>query len=411
MTTAGSTTALAAAALTSLLLAACATAPAPTGRAPATDLLTLDSHVDIPDAYMREARFDAGTDSVLQADLPSLRQGGLDAIFLVVYVGQGALTEAGYAEAVAKAENKFSAIDLLLRQNPDQIRLATSPAQVRANHRAGLLSATIGVENGYALGHDLSRLDAYHARGARYLGLTHAGDNDLCTSSAPDAKLGQPVPAVSGLSEFGKQVVRRANALGVMVDVSHASDACIRDVLQASSAPIIASHSAARALVDHPRNVPDELARAIAAKGGVIQVVAYREFIKADPERYAAQEKLEAEIARRAGDAEYDSEKHEYLPSTRLALAELERRHPLATVEHLVDHIQHLVGVVGVDHVGIASDFDGTGGVTGWMDASQTGNVTAALRRRGFSDADIARIWSGNLLRTWGEVERRARQP
>lgn len=394
-----------------MLLAACATAPPRAGRAPGTDLLTVDSHVDIPDAYMREPRFDAGGDSVLQANLAGLRQGGLDAVFLVVYVGQGSLTEAGYAEAVAKAENKFSAIDLLLRKYPERIRLARSPAQMRANHEAGLLSAAIGVENGYALGHDLARLDQYHARGASYLGLVHSGDNDLCTSSAPNAKLGQPVPAVSGLTEFGKQVVRRANELGVMVDVSHASDACIRDVLQASSAPIIASHSSARALVPHPRNVPDDLARAIASKGGVIQVVAYREFVKHDPERYAAQEKLEAEIARRAGDAEYDSEKHEYLPSTKLALAELERRHPLATVEHLVDHIQHLAGVVGVEHVGIASDFDGTGGVTGWMDASQTGNVTAALRRRGFSDADIASIWGGNLLRTWDEVERQARQP
>jgi membrane dipeptidase len=409
MKTRGIASSIAAAA--SLLLAACATTPAQEGREPATDLLTVDSHVDIPDAYMREPRFDAGADSVLQADLAKMRQGGLDSIFLVVYVGQGPLTEPGYAEAVAKAENKFSAIDRLLQKYPDRIRVAKTPAQMRANHEAGLLSAAIGVENGYALGHDLARLDEFHARGASYLGLVHAGDNDLCTSSAPDAKLGQPVPAVAGLTEFGRQVVRRANEIGVMVDVSHASDACIRDALQASVAPIIASHSSARALVAHPRNLPDELAKAIAEKGGVIQVVAYREFVKTDPERYAAQEKLEAEIAHRAGDAEYDSEKHEYLPSTKLALAELERQHPLATVEHFVDHIRYLVDLVGVDHVGIASDFDGTGGVTGWMDASQTGNVTAALRRRGFSDADIAKIWGGNLLRTWSEVESQARQP
>jgi microsomal dipeptidase-like Zn-dependent dipeptidase len=366
--------------------------------------LTLDTHVDIPDAYMREPRFDVGHDSVLQVDLDRMRRGGLDAAFFVIFVEQGPLTPEGYAQAVAKAERKYSAIELMLARYPDRIRAATTPEQVRANHAAGRLSAMIGIENSYSLGHDLARIDAAYARGARYLGLVHVGNNDLCTSSLPDVEHGEPKTSSVGLSDFGRAAVRRANQLGMMVDISHASDACVRDVLAASTAPIIASHSSARALVDHPRNLPDDLLRAIADKGGVIQVVAYKEFLKVDPGRKAAEEALQASVAAQAGDAGYDSEKHDYLPAMIEGMARIQAQYPLATLDDYLDHVQHIVAVAGIDHVGLASDFDGGGGITGWMDASQTRNVTAGLRSRGFSDADIARLWSGNLLRVWGEV-------
>jgi membrane dipeptidase len=370
--------------------------------------LTLDTHVDVPDAYMREPRFDVGHDSVLQVDLDKMRRGGLDAVFFVIFVEQGPLTPEGYAEAVAKAEHKYSAIELMLAKYPERIRAAKNPGQVRANHAAGRLSAMIGIENSYSLGHDLARIDAAYRRGARYLGLVHVGNNDLCTSSLPDVEHGEPKTSTVGLSDFGRAAVRRANQLGMMVDISHASDACVRDVLAASTAPIIASHSSARARVDHPRNLPDDLLRAIADKGGVIQVVAYKEFLKVDPGRKSAEEALQKSVVAQAGDAGYDSEKHDHLPAMIEGMARIQAQYPLATLDDYLDHIQHIVAVAGADHVGLASDFDGGGGITGWMDASQTRNVTAGLRNRGFNDADIARLWSGNLLRVWHDVEQAA---
>jgi len=388
----------------SLLFGACAHAPSLDEQRP----LTLDTHVDIPSGFMREPRFDVGNDTVLLVDLPKMQRGGLDATFLVIFVDQGPLTPEGYAKAVAQAERKYSAIELMLQKYPQRIRLATTPAQVRDNRANGLFSAMIGVENAYSLGHDLRRIDAAYARGARYLGLVHVGNNDLCTSSLPNVELGEAKPAPTGITVFGRDAVERANRLGMMVDVSHASDACVRDVLALSTAPIIASHSSARALVDHPRNLPDDLLRAIAAKGGVIQAVAYKEFIKHDPGREAAEKALQAEVARQAGDVEFDSEKHEYLPAYIAGMQQIQARYPLATLDDYMDHIQHLVQVAGIDHVGLASDFDGGGGITGWMDASQTMNVTAALRGRGFSDRDIRKLWSGNLLRVWQDVEDRA---
>jgi membrane dipeptidase len=388
------TTALAA------LLSGCAHAPATGADVP----LTLDTHVDIPLDYMRDPKFDVGGDSALLVDLGKMERGGLDAAFFVIYVGQGPLTPEGYADAVAQAERKYSAIELMLGKYPDRIRAALTPQQVRDNHARGLLSAMIGVENSYSLGHDLARIDAAYARGARYLGLVHVGNNDLCSSANPDVEHGEPAlnsPGDAGMSDFGRAAVARANALGMMVDISHASDKCVRDALAASKAPIIASHSSARALVDVPRNLPDDLLRAIAEDGGVVQAVAYKEFLKSDPGRAAAEKALQAEVARQAGDSEYDSEKHDYLPAMAAGMAKIQQQYPLATLDDYLDHIQHMVQVAGIDHVGIASDFDGGGGITGWMDASETRNVTAGLRRRGFSDADIARIWGGNLLRVW----------
>ena len=373
--------------------------------------ITLDTHVDIPFTYMHESRFDVGKATPLLVDLGKMERGGLNAAFFVIWVPQHKLDAAGYAKAMAQAEQKYNAIGDMLMTSPDRIRLATTPAQVMANHKAGLLSAMIGIENAYSLGHDLHRLDAAYDRGARYVGLVHVGNNDLCTSSLPDTEHGESAmnsPGDRGMSDFGRAVVKRANALGIMVDISHASDRCVRDALAVSTAPIIASHSGARAVLDHPRNLPDDLLRAIAAKGGVIQAVAYKEFLKKDPGREAAEKKLQAQVAREAGDKEYDSDKHDYLPAMTKGMADIEKKFPLPTVDDYVKQIRHMVDVAGIDHVGIASDFDGGGGITGWADASQTRNVTAALRRAGFSDGDIAKIWGGNLLRVWSEVERDA---
>lgn len=370
--------------------------------------ITLDTHVDIPFAYMREARFDFGKQTPLQVDLDKMRRGGLDAVFFIVYVDQGPLTPKGWAHAVAQAKTKYDDIDLMLKAYPDQIRLARTPDDVRANKTAGRLSAMIGVENGYSLGHDIKNLDAAFARGARYVGLAHMGNNDLCSSSTPEADLGDtPLPEYS-ITDFGRSVVKRANQLGILVDVSHSSDACVREVLALSTSPVIASHSSARALDNHPRNLSDDLLRAIAAKGGVIQAVAVQEFIRLDPARDLAMKALQAQVAKQNGDKSFDSEKHEYLPAYIEGMKRIDAALPPPNVDDYVAHIKHMVGVAGIDHVGIASDFDGGGGLAGWNDATQTRNVTAALRRAGFSDADIAKIWGGNLLRVWGEVTQRA---
>jgi membrane dipeptidase len=373
--------------------------------------ITLDTHVDIPFDYMHEPRFDVGKPTPLLVDLGKMERGGLNAAFFVIWVPQHALDAAGYARAVEQATQKYDAIGRMLMQYPDRIRLAASPVQAVANHQAGLLSAMIGIENAYSLGHDLHRLDAAFDRGARYVGLVHVGNNDLCSSSLPDTRHGEPAmnsASDNGMSAFGRAVVERANQLGMLVDISHASDNCVRDALKFSTAPLIASHSGARAMLDHPRNLPDDLLRAIAAKGGVIQAVAYKEFLKKDPAREAAEKNLQAAVAKQAGDKEYDSDKHDYLPAMDAGMAQIQKQHPLPTLDDYVKQIRHMVQVAGIDHVGLASDFDGGGGITGWKDASETRNVAAALHRHGFSDADIAKLWGGNLLRVWREVERDA---
>lgn len=393
------------------MLAALTASTALSARAAQDPPITIDTHVDIPFDYMAKPQFDVGKETRLLVDLPKMKRGSLNAAFFVIWVPQGPLTAEGYAKAVGQAEQKYDAIGRMLMDYPDRIRLATTPDQVMANHRAGLLSAMIGIENSYSLGHDLHRLDAAYDRGARYVGLVHVGNNDLCSSSLPDTEHGEPAmnsPGDKGMSEFGRSVVERANRLGIMVDISHASDNCVRDALKVSKAPLLASHSGARAVLDHPRNLPDDLLRAIAAKGGVIQAVAYKEFLKKDPGREAAEKKLQAAVAKQAGEKEYDSDSDDYRPEMAAGMAEIQKKFPLATLDDYMDQIQHMVQVAGIDHVGIASDFDGGGGITGWADASQTRNVTAALRKRGFSDADIAKIWGGNLLRVWREVERDA---
>lgn len=373
--------------------------------------ITIDTHVDIPFDYMGEPRFDVGRDTRLLVDLGKMERGGLNAVFFVIWVPQGPLTPAGYAKAEKQARQKYDGIGHMLLKYPDRIRLATTPAQVLANHKAGLLSATIEIENAYSLGHDIHRLDAAFDRGARSVGLVHVGNNDLCTSSLPDTDNGEPAmnsPGDKGMSDFGRAVVKRANQLGMMVDISHASDNCVRDALKVSSTPIIASHSGARAVLDHPRNLPDDLLRAIAAKGGVIDAVAYKEFLKNDPGREAAEKKLQDAVAKQAGEKEYDSDADDYRPEMEAGMAEIQKKYPLASLDDYIKQIRHMVKVAGIDHVGLSSDFDGGGGITGWKDASETRNVTAALRKAGFSETDIAKLWGGNLLRVWGEVERHA---
>jgi membrane dipeptidase len=255
---------------------------------------------------------------------------------------------------------------------PDKIELAYTPDDVARIHNAGKLVALIGVENGYAIGKDLSLLENYHELGARYMTLTHSGHNDIADSCSPRKLLGDAETEHNGVSEFGRQVIREMNRLGMLVDVSHVSKKSMLDAATLSRAPIIASHSSAKALTDVDRNMDDEQLLALKENGGVIHVCAVSRFVK--------------------------------------SRAELDEKSPTATLKDYVDHIDHIVQLIGIDHVGIGSDFDGGGGVEGWNDASESLNLTLELARRGYTEEEIAKIWGGNLLRVWREADRVAKE-
>ena len=368
-------------------------------------LLTIDSHVDISREYMLSDDFDPGLKTHMKVDFDKMKRGGIDGVFFIVYVAQKKRDAAGYHAAYLAAMKKFTTLHKMLDEDyPQQIKLAYSPEDVLKIHEQGKLIAMIGVENGYPIDHNLEILDQFYHLGARYMGLTHSGNNDICDSSSPSSKLGDNKNEDKGLSQFGRSVVKRMNDLGMMIDVSHASDQCVKDVLTLSRAPIIASHSGTRALMNHPRNLPDELLKQIADKGGVIQIVGYTGFIKADPARDKAFEELEAKVASHYHAREFSYKLHENTPEYIAGTNQINKDYPLATVQQYVDQIDHAIKIAGIDHVGISSDFDGGGELRGWEDASQSENITRELLRRGYSKTDIQKIWSGNLLTTWKKI-------
>lgn len=368
-------------------------------------VLTIDTHADIPYTFATPAVDPLNADR--QVNLEKMRAGGLDAAFFIVYKDQGARTPAGNAAARDSALIKFNAIHRMTEQlYPDQIELAYSAADVERIHAAGKLVAAIGIENGYVIGRDLSLLQRYWELGARYVTLAHGGHNDIADSATPDR--GEGPSEHGGLSAFGEQVVAEMNRLGIMVDVSHISKDAALDAMRVSRAPVIASHSSTRAVADHPRNMDDETLLALRDNGGVMQTVAFANYVKVQP----------PERAQELADQRYMRGFVSEGPDTLLGMSAqdrfeyarfvdmLEYRYPSANVSDFVDHIDHAVGLIGIDHVGISSDFDGGGGIEGWRDASETFNVTLELVRRGYSDQDIAKLWGGNLLRVWREVER-----
>ena len=384
----------------------CANESPPTPRA-ADVAVTLDTHIDIPLDYATAATDPLTAD--LQVNLTKMARGGLDAGFFIVFVGQTVRTDEGYARAQADALTKFDAIHRMAEQlYPDRIEIAYSAADVSRIASRGKLVAAIGIENGYSLGRDLEMLERYYELGARYLGLVHDGDNDLARSARPRTELGDPAESTAGVTALGAEAIARANRLGLMVDVSHGSKQTALDAMRLSAAPVIASHSGIAAVNAHPRNMDDETLLALKADGGVVQVVAFDAYLKQQPEeKTAALRELRERIGITAASGART------LPPDRRklyddGLRELEARWPAATVADLVDHIDYAVQLIGIDHVGIASDFDGGGGVTGWSDAAETANVTAELAARGYNGDDIAKIWSGNLLRVWREAERTA---
>jgi membrane dipeptidase len=356
-------------------------------------VLTIDTHIDFEPAYFTAA-CNYTRRLVTQANLPKMRDGRLDVAFFVVQVPQGPLTPAGYGEAYRQALAKFDAVHRLTEQiAPKEIQLALTSADVSRIAQAGRTVAVIGIENGYPIGTDLSRVREFFQRGARYMGLAHTGHNQLADSHSGETTQDAPN---DGLSMFGREVIAEMNRVGMMVDLSHLSRTAAMQAMTLSKAPVIASHSAMRALVDHNRNLDEEQLLALKKSGGVVQVVAYAGYLKAGARSGRAPIR-NAVAAGTLAPCPIET------PSTR----------PLSVegrpgVKELVDHIDYAVKLIGIDHVGIASDFDGGGGIEGWDSAADTVNVTIELVRRGYSEDDIAKLWGRNLLRVWAEVEKLA---
>jgi membrane dipeptidase len=383
---------------------AAGTPPAPDADALHARLVTIDTHDDIPLEFATAEVDPLNADR--QVTIEKMEAGGLDVGFFIVYVGQRERTPEGYAQAESEAMQKFDAIHRMTDElYPERIELARSADDVERIVGAGKLAAAIGIETGFAIGTDLSRLERFYGLGARYMTLTHNGDNDIADSAQPSEELGDD-PDDDGLTDFGETVVAEMNRLGIMVDVSHVSRATMMEAASLSRAPVIASHSSTKVLADHPRNMDDEQLRAMRDNGGVVQVVALGDFVKVQPpEHDSAVAALREEMGIR-GFADFRAMTDERRAEYEARTSELDERWPPATVSDFVDHIDHAVEVAGIDHVGISSDFDGGGGVVGWNDASETGNVTRELVRRGYTEEDIAKLWGGNLLRVWREVER-----
>jgi membrane dipeptidase len=411
-------------------------------------VITLDTHDDISPANFTAER-NYTQDLGNQVNLPKMIAGGLDAAFFIVYVGQGELTPEGYDDAYRQAIAKFDAIHRLTEQiAPDKIELALTAADVRRINAKGKKIALIGVENGYPLGDAstaVTRVREFYDRGARYLSLAHSGHSQLADSNNGEAT---GKWAHNGLSELGRQVIAELNRLGIMVDISHPSKQANLQAIALSKAPVIASHSGARALCDHSRNLDDELLLALKKNGGVAQAVALSAYVKVPPpptvERVAALTKLEEEFGLPAGSlgrggrgggggrargagggaavgagaaegrgrgrggalAQLSDEKR---AEAQKRLDEINLKFPpppRANVRDFVDHIDYIAKKIGLDHVGISSDFDGGGGIDGWNDASETFNVTLELVRRGYTEGQINKIWSGNLLRVMEQARK-----
>jgi membrane dipeptidase len=326
-------------------------------------LLTLDTHIDIP----WPTGPDPFLDGTRRVDLPKMKRGGVRAGFFAAYIPQARRTPEAEQAAFARAVAMLEAIRAMGRSEAGvDARLCVTADEIETAGRDGVLGIVPAVENGFAIGQDVGRLKRLRELGARYLTLTHNGHNALADSSNPRADLGDPVEEHGGLSELGRGAIAALNALGMLVDVSHASKAAMLQAASASRTPVVATHSCVRALCDHPRNLDDEQLDVLRDVGGAVHITAVAGFLRPDARTEAV------------------------------------------TVSDFADHIDYAVHRIGIAHVGISSDFDGGGGFRGWHDASQSPNITAELVRRGYGRAELAALWSGNFLRVLRQAERLA---
>ncbi len=368
-------------------------------------ILTLDTHCDTAMRLVRgnwnpAERHDSDSPRGSKIDLPRMKEGGLDAEFFAAFVAQGPRTAEGYRAARQTTDTLIEAVKNMVKANSHMIGLAFSPEDAYQLKKQGKLTAFLGIENGYAIGQDLSLIKYFYEQGARYITLCHTADNDICDSSTDGND-----PEDRGLSQFGRQVVAECNRQGMIIDISHASDRSFWEVLACSQAPIIASHSCTRAVCDHPRNLSDEMIKALAAKGGVIQICFLSSYVKKprpNPERDKAFEEFRARYGNWR-EIKDETQREKIMAE----MQALNKKYPveLATIQDLVDHIDHVVKLVGVDYVGIGTDFDGGGGVVGCNDVSQMINVTVELIKRGYSEADLAKIWGQNFFRVFNQVK------
>lgn len=363
-------------------------------------ILTIDTHVDIGRGYATHL-LDPGGFTKAQVDLPKMRAGGLDAVFLIVYVGQGALTAEAYQQAAATAEHSYQAIMRMIRAYPEQVGLAKTAAEVEALHAAGKRIVLLGMENAYPLGDSVKDVAKWAERGIRYVSFTHIGHNQFSGSSNPRSDLND-AEQDPGLSALGRQLVAELNHHGILIDVSHMGKKSMLEAIKLSKAPVIASHSGAMTVHANLRNLDDEQLDAIKANGGVAQMVAFRSYVaELDPGLNAEISKLRAKYLPNGWANANEQDRNSYDTE----LARLRKQFPDVTVAQFVDHIDYSVQRLGIEHVGIASDFDGGGGVQGWEDASETLNVTWELMRRGYTKAQIEALWGGNVLRILRQAE------
>lgn len=365
------------------------------------NFLTVDTHCDTP-----MLRWESGFDFSEKhdkgcIDFPRMKEGGLDAEFFAVFSGQGPRNDSSFNRVHQAALRVLDAIHKNIEKNSSLAEMAYSPDDAYRIKKQGKIAAFIGIENGYPIGKDLSRIKAYYALGARYLTLCHIGNNDICDSSI-DPK----GPENDGLSHFGAEVIKEMNHLGMMVDVSHISDKSFYDVLKASRAPVIASHSSCRALCSSRRNFTDDMLLALKNNGGVIQICILSNYIKTpepNPKLNARLKELQAKYG------EFNILTAELKKSYRAEREETTNKYrKLATVPDVVDHIDHVVQVIGIDHVGIGTDFEGGGGVDGCRSVAEMKNITIELLRRGYSKSDIEKIWGGNIMRVFRQVQEAA---
>ena len=365
--------------------------------------LTIDTHCDTP-MQMIGPGFNIRDENQApqsRVDLPRMKSGGLDAMFFAVFTGQKPRTEENYLKTYALANQMLDSIHAMVAQNSDLATLALKAGDLEPIKKTGKRAIYIGMENGFPLAKDLSRVDEFYKKGVRYITLCHSYHNDICDSSSDGA------PAEhNGVSDFGKQVISEMNRLGMMVDVSHASDKSFFDVVKLSKAPVIASHSSVKAIAGHNRNLTDQMIQTLAQNGGVIQICLLDDYIK-DPDTTTVKFQRMKQLRHR-----YKKGMNSMSEAEREALhaewEEVQAMNPeeMPTVKDLVDHIDHVKNLVGVDYVGIGSDFDGGGGLRDCADVSQFPNITLELLRRGYSETDIQKIWGRNLLRVFRAVEK-----
>ena len=367
-------------------------------------ILTFDAEMDYPPDFM-EGLKDAGKETPLQIDLPKMDRGGLDGALFVVWMVTEERDQAGYAGAIARAENQMAALEKMFATYPERIGLARTADEAEALVAEGKHFAVAGMVNAYPLGPDLSTLGAWYDRGLRNITLTHVGHNQFADSSRPRREPADPPEEHGGLSDLGRKLISEMNRLGIIVDVSQVTAKVVMEVTQLSTVPVIASHSGVKSIVDTARNLTDEEMIAIKNTGGVVGIVAFSSYLKkADPERRPALAKI-GEIYGSTSLADVMTDAPEKVEQFKADMAAHEQRFPRANVGHLVDSIDYAVKLIGIDHVTISSDMEHGGGVTGWMNAGEAFGVTEELVRRGYSEADITQLWWGNFARVWRAVQ------